>query len=1205
MMAMRPPKLLAFASLIALLALSCDPDPDEADATYAEAFQSTHRTQLIGGPGALGEVGDWVIQNDKIRLVVQDTTFNRGTGLFGGSLIDADLVRQDGEGDPFGGNGRDTFGEAFPAFFLEVIDPEEIVIVDPSDMERDDIHPDAAVLEVRGYGGEFITLARLFNQAMVKAYEPDIFGVLDGMIPDSDGEPLMQFTARYILEPGNHHAQLETEITNISNSVRELPTPLLETVVNTLDIEGLDEFITDDFFDELTIPTGWALGFGAMNSQFMPEIGYDIQFGLEDIYETRPVDLPALPGHTTDLLATSGDHGISYGFATEWNEDSNFVFNKQSFYGDDVSPMDMLFLFEAAGYGGAFTHELPRCLDSAPTPRNNEGCEEDTFRATNYFILGSGDIASIRDRLYDIHDLDTATVTGRVVDEVTGDSAGKDGHLFVYTPHETMGCDIDDGGDGAQLLSQASTNSAGYFEFDLPPGDYCYRARYRGDTGELRDFELPEGGLRFDALTPTSGTLEAMIVDGDGRPTPAKLTLVGEYDPVPGLETREYLFDRSVGERWRVSASVDFDDETSPRQFIENIEFSGADGRLSVSAAPGDYIAYISRGNEYELVEKPVEIRPRGITRLNAQVERVLDTTGYLSGDYHMHAAGSIDSGLDYNQRVRSIAGEGVEVVVASDHNYISDYMPYIHRNQLNGFMRSIIGLELTTMEAGHFNAFPLRQDIASQNRGSVAWQNIPPQEIFDALRDMGGFGPENTIIQANHPRDSILGYFGQHNVDPLTGVADLPVNLVDDDNGDDDDDNGFGDAALAAALNPSGAAFVQDCPDDSDFDQCTTFSYDFDAIEIFNGKRLHLLRHHRMPAHDELSEAALDYFEEEEIDPLPPEGAILCDGDDVAHAGGLDDWYNFLNYHRPDGSYRVYTATANSDSHHYGDPDDPEPGFPRNYFWVGEDKTHETMEPIDLVQSLQDHHNIITNGPFINMSIADTPVGGTTSTDDGEVTLDLEVQATDWVAGDDGFEFTIVANGEFVHEGLVDLDDGRWQDSVTIDLDDHDIHFADDDVRDTWFVLEVEGQNNLFPVVQPAEIPMIDFTAALGSIAEPFGFGETVEGITPEEQRDITPFALTNPIFVLDNENAPGRSGLDDFVPPNPPERDCTPQGVEQPSLEIRDDVDYIPFGERRLDAMDISPGHHRHDPMDHLIKREEGELRDIRAIFDHWHQH
>ncbi len=56
---------------------------------------------------------------------------------------------------------------------------------------------------------------------------------------------------------------------------------------------------------------------------------------------------------------------------------------------------------------------------------------------------------------------------------------------------------------------------------------------------------------------------------------------------------------------------------------------------------------------------------------------------------------------------------------------------------------------------------------------------------------------------------------------------------------------------------------------------------------------------------------------------------------------------------------------------------------------------------------------------------------------------------------------------------------------------------------------------------------------------------------------------------------------------------------------MELRSDVDYIPFGERRLDAMDISPGHHHHDPMDHLLERDEGELRDVRAIFDHWHQH
>ncbi len=1166
------PVVLLAAAMMTAFAVTLSACQDVEEESFARAYQATHRTQLIGGPGALGEIGDWVIENDEIRVVIQDISFNRGTGLFGGSLIDADVVRQDGEGDPFGGNGRDSFGEAFPAFFLEVIDPEEIVIVDAADLDNPDIDDDSAVLEVRGRGGEFVTMLRFFNQAMVNAYDVDVGGLLsDPELPDSDGEPLVQFTARYILEPGASHIRLETEMANQHDELLEFPHPDIVSLAPVLGVS----------LGDLVVPTGSALGFGAMNDLFVPGIGYDIRFGLEDLYATSDLELPAIPGQVTDVLATSSTDGVSYGFASAPDPDNNFVSTLSDHYGD-VDPHDMLFLFEAAGYGGAFTHGLPEELEP-----------EETFTAVNYFVVGSGDVASIRDEVYRLHDQETTTVTGRVYDETTGEAAGRHANIFFYEKpgehcHESF---------GAEMVNQTFTNRDGYFELQLPPGDYCFRSRDGGSTSGFSEFEVDDETVNLTVNAPSAARVEAMIVDQTGNPVPAKMTVVGEYEPrlnpetdLYDLEPRHYLYDLSVGERWRTSESVDFDPEDdSPRRFIENIEFSSADGRAAVDVEPGDYTVYFSRGSEYDLVSKSISVGPGQIANLNAQLTRQINPDGYLSADYHLHAAGSIDSGLDYNDRVISVAGEGVEVAVATDHNYISDYTPYILRNNLQPFLRSIIGLELTTMEAGHFNAFPLRQDIASPNRGSVAWQNIPPQEIFDNLREMGSVSPEDTIIQVNHPRDSILGYFNQHYVDALTGVADLPVNTA---------GSGLVDQAFAAALSPNGPAFVETIEEDGETEYLSAFSYDFDAIEIYNGKRMHLLHHFRMPPHDELSQEALDHFAEEGIDELPAEGVILCDDDEVAFPGGLDDWYNFLNYRSPDGEYRRYTATGNSDSHHYGSPSDTEPGFPRNYFYAGHNDPHR-LTPQALSEALQNHHNIVTNGPFINMSVDGQPVGSTVSADGDTVTLDLEVQVADWIVGDGSLEYTIVANGERLDAddvgSTIELDDGQWSDSITIDLDDlPDVHHAEGGERDTWFVLEVEGDNNLFPVVQPAAIPPVPFDEALGAIAEPFGFGDTVEGLVPDETTDVYPLAFTNPIWVVDGDDR------DEFEPPEPPHRSCEDGAAHRTQL-IHDHGDHVHFGEQRLDAQNIPLGHDHHS----LIKRDQGELRDVRAIFDHWHLH
>ena len=105
--------------------------------------------------------------NDKIRVIIQDEGYSRGFGVYGGSLIDADLTRTgSGVGGSGGGVGRDNFGELFPAFFLEALEPSEVP--DPNtklgktpkrlaaiEVENDGSDGEAAVIVVRGVGLTF------------------------------------------------------------------------------------------------------------------------------------------------------------------------------------------------------------------------------------------------------------------------------------------------------------------------------------------------------------------------------------------------------------------------------------------------------------------------------------------------------------------------------------------------------------------------------------------------------------------------------------------------------------------------------------------------------------------------------------------------------------------------------------------------------------------------------------------------------------------------------------------------------------------------------------------------------------------------------------------------------------------------------------------------------------------------------------------
>ena len=98
-----------------LLSMACS---ESGQGVLAKRIED--RAELIGGPGALGEVGDYLLKNQEIRVIIQDKGFSRGFGVYGGSLIDADLVRPAEFGSSAGGTGFDNFAELFPGLFADI-----------------------------------------------------------------------------------------------------------------------------------------------------------------------------------------------------------------------------------------------------------------------------------------------------------------------------------------------------------------------------------------------------------------------------------------------------------------------------------------------------------------------------------------------------------------------------------------------------------------------------------------------------------------------------------------------------------------------------------------------------------------------------------------------------------------------------------------------------------------------------------------------------------------------------------------------------------------------------------------------------------------------------------------------------------------------------------------------------------------------------
>jgi len=95
-------------------------------APFSRAYPITHRAQIVGGPAAIADLGDLILENDRIRVSIARRGDSVGPGVFGGSIMDADVRRP--EAAYRAGRGQDQLSEIFtignlstPAVCLDVV----------------------------------------------------------------------------------------------------------------------------------------------------------------------------------------------------------------------------------------------------------------------------------------------------------------------------------------------------------------------------------------------------------------------------------------------------------------------------------------------------------------------------------------------------------------------------------------------------------------------------------------------------------------------------------------------------------------------------------------------------------------------------------------------------------------------------------------------------------------------------------------------------------------------------------------------------------------------------------------------------------------------------------------------------------------------------------------------------------------------------
>ena len=257
--------------------------------------------------------------------------------------------------------------------------------------------------------------------------------------------------------------------------------------------------------------------------------------------------------------------------------------------------------------------------------------------------------------------------------------------------------------------------------------------------------------------------LHARSVAAMQRLAELEIIVTSKEQPGQGLPCRLTIV-RLVTKRARiVEEPADLKVDKSPKLAIRKGTVYTLDGRLELALKPGKNRVYATRGFEYGLAMARVDLSPEEKRRVELTLEREVDTSGYLAGDTHIHTltySGHGDASVA--ERVVTIAGEGIEVAVATDHNHHTDYSSWTSKAGSGSHYQSVIGNEFTT-SIGHFNAFPADKDAKPANHRHSDWD-----KLLKAVRATPGV----RVVICNHPRRQGFkkGPWGRIGMDPLTG---------------------------------------------------------------------------------------------------------------------------------------------------------------------------------------------------------------------------------------------------------------------------------------------------------------------------------------------------------------------------------------------------------------------------------------------------
>jgi len=814
-------------------------DAEQTRPLRAHRAQSRH--DLVGGPVAYADVGDFVLENDQIKVAILQggSKGSWGPGVFGGSLVDADIVRNDARFPP--GHGRDKLAEIFP--FANLLVPAPLstqvkVLADGSDGK-------AATVRVEGKG------VFLFEALSVLRRQGDLLGVA---FPDLN--TALHFRTDYTLKPGDRYVTMTTWVI-LQPEPKLLNKPFYGAACNddgecgtgqlrcagasagkkgvcqcrSLKDQGCGDqdcsatsALADDFgcavcgcskVEPMVNAQGQASVFQAIlgDSNFNPQAKLKAGVGGGDfVFFGNQADI-FVPGHgfdeekpVWDALFNGRDtfgKPLVFDFAAAAGDEVSYGYYTKKAAGDAGDSKVLVPVFTSAAT--AFVTATRTCLRDES---DDQTCEKArVFEYTRFLAVGHGDVASVSDIIHAHRGTPTGTLKGYVRWSQTGQPAKNASVMVLRNPDPAKSWTsldavvaankaIDESPgvlDAIDADPGADREEDGAYAATLPAGDYLLVA-----LDQHKVVHSSPTAVRIEAGKtavvvpdlPSPGRVRVRVQDGNGGAVPSKLTIVKlGADGKPLFRDGGRLTYFGQG---RLGIGV------------QHLGFA-MDGQFDVPLAAGRYQAVASHGTEWSTWRKTLTVAEGMGQDHTAQIVAELDTTGWMSGDFHLHAEPSFDSGMPLSRRVETVAAEGVDYVASTDHDVLSNYAPWIKVFGLDKWLRTVVGSEISTLEIGHYIGFPLKyKQLDVPSHGSVAWYCQPSDQVLADIWSRTGFedglgGKASTIIA--HPRDGFLGWLDQAGANAYSHTRTL---------------------SLLEEANPT----------------LRTVGCDHDAMEVFNGKR-------------------------------------------------------------------------------------------------------------------------------------------------------------------------------------------------------------------------------------------------------------------------------------------------------------------------------------------------------------------------------